>query len=47
VATVKAFSEGRVRVQNGKIVDSGGNSIKGYDLTQEIDYIVKESLNKS
>jgi len=41
VTTVKAFSEGRVRVQNGKIVDSGGNAITGYDLSDEIDQIVK------
>ena len=41
VTTVKAFSEGRVRVQNGKIVDSGGNAIAGYDLSEEIDQLVK------
>ena len=40
VSTVKAFSEGRIKVQKGQIVDSSGNSIKGYDLTEEIDPIV-------
>jgi len=39
---VKAFSEGRVKVQKGKIIDSSGNSIKGYDLTEEIDLIVSK-----
>jgi len=40
VTTVKAFSEGRVSVQSGKIVDSSGNTIPGYDLSEEIDRIV-------
>lgn len=40
VSTVKAFSEGRVKVEGGKIVDIEGNPISEYDLTQEIDRIV-------
>jgi len=40
VTTVKAFSEGRVAVRNGQIVDSSDNPIPGYDLTEEIDKIV-------
>ena len=40
VSTVKAFSEGRVRVENGTIIDSSGNTIAGYDLSEEIDRIV-------
>jgi len=40
-ATVKAFSEGRVKVEQGRVVDAGGNPIKGYDLTREIDEIVQ------
>jgi len=40
-ATLKAFSEGRVRIEKGRVVDAGGNPIKGYDLTQEIDEIVQ------
>jgi len=40
-ATLKAFSEGRVRIEKGRVVDAGGNLIKGYDLTQEIDEIVQ------
>ncbi|MBM3133127.1 MAG: phosphoglycerate transporter [Chloroflexi bacterium] len=40
VRTVKAFSEGRVRVQNGQILDSQGKPVPGYDLTEEIDRLV-------
>ncbi|NQT73220.1 MAG: phosphoglycerate transporter [Chloroflexi bacterium] len=40
VSTVKAFSEGRVKVESGKIIDSSGNPITGYDLSEEIDQIV-------
>ena len=41
VATVKAFAEGKVRIERGKIVDSKGRTFKGYSLTKEIDEIVK------
>ena len=41
VATVKAFAEGKVRIEKGKIVDSKGKVIKAYSLTKEIDEIVK------
>ncbi len=40
VATVKAFSEARVKVQNGRIIDANGNPIPGYDLSAEIDQAV-------
>ena len=43
VATVKAFSEGKVRIENGRIVDSKGKIVKGYSLTKDIDKIVKAS----
>ena len=36
VATIKAFSEGRVRIEEGQVVDSAGKPIDGYDLTDEI-----------
>jgi folate-dependent phosphoribosylglycinamide formyltransferase PurN len=42
VRTVKAFSESRVKVENGKIVDNDGNIIDGYDLSTEINMIVNE-----
>lgn len=42
VTTIKAFSEGKVRVQGQKVVDASGEPIKGYDLTKEIDDIVRQ-----
>ncbi len=41
LATIKAFSEGRVRIVAGKVTDSNGNIIPGYDLTGEIDRLVE------
>jgi folate-dependent phosphoribosylglycinamide formyltransferase PurN len=43
VATVKAFSEGKVRIENGRMIDSKGKIVKGYSLTKEINEIVKAS----
>ena len=38
IATIKAFSEGKVRITAGKkVVDAGGKPINGYNLTEEID----------
>jgi len=41
-ATVRAFGEGRVRIEQGRVVDAGGKHVDGYDLTAEIDRIVQE-----
>ncbi|MCX6013611.1 MAG: formyltransferase family protein [Chloroflexi bacterium] len=41
-ATIKSFSERKVIIENDKIYDSAGNQIKSYDLTQEIDKLLKE-----
>jgi folate-dependent phosphoribosylglycinamide formyltransferase PurN len=41
VTTVKAFAEGRLHIENGKVVDSDGKTIKAYSLTREINKIVK------
>ena len=44
IATIRAFSEGRVRVgPNREIVDAEGRVIDGYDLTAEIDELVSRS----
>ncbi len=40
VATLKAFSEGRVRIEDSRVIDAGGNAVEGYDLTVEIDEIM-------
>jgi folate-dependent phosphoribosylglycinamide formyltransferase PurN len=37
ISTLKAFSEGRVKIIEGKIVNTEGKPIKGYNLTAEID----------
>jgi len=41
VATLKAFSENRVRIEDQKVLDASGQPIEGYCLTQEIDEAVK------
>ncbi len=42
VATIRAFSEGRVRVTpDGTVVDAAGMPIKGYNLTEEINEQVR------
>ena len=46
IATIKAFSEGRVRVEGGVVVDDVGNTIEGYDLTGEIDEKVKDEIHR-
>jgi len=37
VTSIKAFSEGRVKIENGNIVDSNGNIIEAHNLSKEID----------
>jgi phosphoribosylglycinamide formyltransferase-1 len=45
VATIRAFSQGRVKITaDKKVVDDGGNLIDGYDLTAEIDTAVRDKL---
>jgi phosphoribosylglycinamide formyltransferase-1 len=41
ITTIKAFSEGNVRIEGERIVDERGKPIAGYDLTEEIDRLVK------
>jgi len=41
VRTVKAFAEGRIRIEEGKVLAEGGVLERGYDLTREIDEIVR------
>lgn len=41
VATLKAFAEGRVRIENGTVLDREGKQIAGYDLTEEVDRMVR------
>jgi phosphoribosylglycinamide formyltransferase-1 len=36
IATLKAFSQGKVKIDKGKVIDAEGRVIKGYNLTDEI-----------
>jgi len=36
IATLKAFSQGRVKIEKGRVVDAEGKPIKGYNLSDEI-----------
>jgi folate-dependent phosphoribosylglycinamide formyltransferase PurN len=38
--TMQAFYQGKVMVDNGKVVDSTGKVINGYDLTADIDRLI-------
>jgi folate-dependent phosphoribosylglycinamide formyltransferase PurN len=42
LATMKVFSQGKVRITDGKVTDSQGNIIDGYNLTIERDKIISE-----
>ena len=43
VATIKAFSEGKIRInKDKKVIDANGRRVNGYDLTGEIEKKVKE-----
>jgi phosphoribosylglycinamide formyltransferase-1 len=42
IATLKAFSRGKVRIRKGKIIGADGRAIKGYNLTCEIDKLLKK-----
>ena len=44
IATLKAFSEGKVRIEGGWVVDSEGKPITGYNLSDEIDEKVRDTL---
>jgi folate-dependent phosphoribosylglycinamide formyltransferase PurN len=42
VSTIKAFSQGKIRITNEKqVIDARGQPIKGYNMTDEIDKVVK------
>jgi phosphoribosylglycinamide formyltransferase 1 len=45
VATLRVFSEGKIKItKDRQVVDAKGKIIKGYDLTKEIDAVVKRNL---
>jgi folate-dependent phosphoribosylglycinamide formyltransferase PurN len=45
VATIRAFSQGKVSItKDRQVVNAAGRSIKGYNLTGEIDAMVRDKL---
>jgi folate-dependent phosphoribosylglycinamide formyltransferase PurN len=45
VATIRAFSQGKVKITaDRQVIDAGGNVIGGYDLSAEIDGMVRDML---
>ncbi len=44
VSTLKAFGEGKIKIEAGNVVNDHGKLISGYDLTQEIDRIVRRQF---
>jgi phosphoribosylglycinamide formyltransferase-1 len=42
ISTLKAFSRGKVRIRKGKVIGADGRAIKGYNLTCEIDKLLKK-----
>jgi folate-dependent phosphoribosylglycinamide formyltransferase PurN len=40
ISTLKAFSQGKIAMREGKVTDAQGNLIEGYDLTEEINQAV-------
>lgn len=41
VATLKAFAQRKIKIENGMVLDDKGTSIPGYDLSDEINKMVK------
>ncbi|HEX73671.1 MAG TPA: phosphoglycerate transporter [Dehalococcoidia bacterium] len=47
ISTLKAFSQGRIKITADKrLIDANGRPIKGYNLTDEINEVVKEPFSK-
>jgi folate-dependent phosphoribosylglycinamide formyltransferase PurN len=44
VETLRAFADGRIRIEDKQVVDPEGNPINGYDLTDEIEAIVRQKV---
>jgi folate-dependent phosphoribosylglycinamide formyltransferase PurN len=44
IETLRAFAEGRVRIEDGRVLDAAGKPIEGFDLTGEIERSVAETM---
>ena len=45
ISTIKAFSQGKIKITAGKIVDTEGKPINGYNMTNEINELVKRAIS--
>lgn len=43
IETLRAVADGRVRIVDKRVVDASGKPVEGYDLTDEIERLVKRS----
>jgi phosphoribosylglycinamide formyltransferase-1 len=43
-ATIRAFSEGRVRIESDRVLDASGATVEGYDLTPEMDEVMRTMI---
>ncbi|MEK7281253.1 MAG: formyltransferase family protein [Chloroflexota bacterium] len=43
LSTIKAFSQGRLRIAEGKVADEKGKPVAGYDLTPQIERIISQT----
>ncbi len=41
VATLKAFAQGKTKIENGVVLDNAGKPIAGYDLTEQVNRMVE------
>jgi len=41
ISTIKAFSQGKIKIANGKVIDTEGRPISGYNLTDEINELLR------
>lgn len=47
VWAIKALAEGKIKIKDNRVIDSQGQILEnGYDLTSEIDNVVKERIKK-
>jgi folate-dependent phosphoribosylglycinamide formyltransferase PurN len=44
ISTLKAFSQGKIRIMGGKVVDAEEKPMKGYNLTDEINELVRGAI---
>ena len=45
ISTLKAFSQGKIKIMAGKVVDAEGKPINDYNVTNEINELVKEAIS--